>query len=92
LAGAELLETSRITLPVPEPWLSWIRELRTGGHTMQEALDVAAEFEDRITRLTATSPLPEHPNRATADEWLIYAYEEAWNGWAVRAGGGGQEG
>jgi len=77
--GAELLETGRITLPMPEPWLSWIRDLRTGGHTMAEALAAAADLEDRIITLTVKSPLPEHPGRAMADKWLISAYQDAWH-------------
>lgn len=30
--GVELLETGRISLPLREPWLSWLRDLRQGGH------------------------------------------------------------
>jgi hypothetical protein len=76
--GVELLETGWITLPMPEPWLTWIRELRQGGHSMAEALDAAAGLEEHITRLTASSPLPEYPDREAADRWLIRAYQEAW--------------
>jgi len=50
--GVELLQTGRITLPVPELWRTYIRELRTGGHPMDEALEVAADLERQITRLT----------------------------------------
>jgi hypothetical protein len=52
--GVELLETGRITLPMPQPWLTWIRDLRTGGHTMEEALDAAAGLEDRIRTLLSS--------------------------------------
>lgn len=72
--GVELLETGRMTLPVPEPWRTYIRELRIGRHSMQEALDVAADLEQQIIALTATSPLPEHPDRDKADRWLTDAY------------------
>lgn len=76
--GVELLETGRITLPMPQPWLTWIRDLRTGGHTMREALDAAAGLENRIRTLLTTSPLPEHPDYVAADRWLISAYQQAW--------------
>jgi len=76
--GVELLETGRITLPVPEPWLTGIRKLRTGGYSMQWALDVTEDLEQRIRELTGTSLLPEHPDREAADRWLISAYETAW--------------
>jgi hypothetical protein len=76
--GVELLETGRISLPVPEPWRTWITELRTGGHSMAEALRTAAELEDRIRALLDLSPLPEHPDYAAADAWLIRVYRNAW--------------
>ncbi|GAB3156296.1 hypothetical protein GCM10027258_62500 [Amycolatopsis stemonae] len=76
--GVELLETGRITLPMPEPWRTWIRDLRQGKHTQQEAIDAAADLEARIETLIGTSELPYKPNRVRADEWLIDAYEAAW--------------
>lgn len=76
--GVELLETGRITLPVPEPWRTWIRELRVGKHTMAEALEVAGDLEAHITLLTDTSDLPEHPDRDRADRWLTMAYQGSW--------------
>lgn len=80
LQGVELMETGRITLPVPEPHRRWLRELRTGGHSMQEALDNTAALEARLRVLTddVTSPLPDHPDYAAADQWLISAYQSAW--------------
>lgn len=87
MQGVELLQTGRITLPVPEPWRTWLRDLRVGKHTMAEALDAAAGFEQRLQRLTSTSPLaseadpcplPFRPNYAAADRWLIKAYRRSW--------------
>jgi uncharacterized protein len=74
LQGVELLETGRISLPVPEPHRTWIRELRVGRHTMAEALEVAEDCERHIKALLETSHLPEHPDRAKADRWLADAY------------------
>lgn len=76
--GVELLETGKITLPIPEPWLSWLRELRRGEHTKDEALDAAAELDARLEKLAQTTPLPEHPDHAAADEWLVRVHREAW--------------
>lgn len=77
LQGVELLETGHISLPVPEPHRTWIRELRVGQHTMQEALELAEECEQRIKGLLVTSHLPEHPDRDKADRWLVNAYLES---------------
>lgn len=78
MQGAELLETGRITLPVPEPARNWIRELRTGGHSMREALEAAEECERQIKVLLDTSPLPEKPDYGAMDRWLVSAYERSW--------------
>lgn len=76
--GVELLKTGAITLPMPEPWLTWIRDLRQGLHTQQEAIDAAAELEAELETLTRTSPLAERPDMKRADRWLINAYQSAW--------------
>jgi uncharacterized protein len=81
LQGVELMETGRITLPVPEPDRTWLRELRVGQHTMAEALERAEECDRRICDLqgrSGKSPLPEHPDYEAADAWLISAYQRAW--------------
>jgi uncharacterized protein len=87
--GVELLETGRITLPVPEPWRTAIRELRAGGHSMEWALSMAADLERRITELLGTSPLREHPDREAADRFLIGAYQCAWSAHADPGGSAG---
>ena len=83
--GVELLETGRITLPVPEPWLSWLRDLRQGGHTKDEALEAAAELEARLGDLLVTSPLPEEPAWDEAGRWLVEVYRRTWDAQAQPA-------
>ncbi|WP_086843147.1 DNA polymerase beta superfamily protein [Amycolatopsis kentuckyensis] len=76
--GVELLETGRMTLPIAEPWLTWLRDLRRGKHTREEAVAAAAELEDRLDRLTrGASPLPEEPDRDWANRFLVHAYQSA---------------
>ncbi|MFK0247999.1 DNA polymerase beta superfamily protein [Amycolatopsis azurea] len=77
--GVELLETGRITLPVPEPWLGWLRDLRQGGKTRDEALEAAESLEHRLDELVrGASPLPEEPDTGWVDAWLVQAYLRAW--------------
>lgn len=76
--GVELLETGRITLPVPEPWQTWLRDLRQGKHSQDEALEAASELERRLEKLIDSSPLPERPDADWADEWLVRAHASAW--------------
>jgi len=77
--GVELLETGRIRLPIAEPWLTWLRALRTGGKTKEEALEAAGDLEARLEDLLSTSPLPPHPDREAADRWMIEAYLSTWS-------------
>lgn len=84
--GVELLTTGFITLPMPEPWRTWIVELRTGGHSMTDALEVAEDLEKQLRELITTSPLPERPDRKAADAWLISAYRCAWERARLDAG------
>lgn len=77
--GVELMETGRISLPIREPWLSWLRDLRQGRHSKAEALEAAAELEAVIEQLLVTSPLPPTPDERAADAWLVSAYERFWS-------------
>jgi len=77
--GVELLETGRITLPIPEPWLTWLRDLRHGRHTRQEALDAAAELEARLDKLADRTDLPARPDHDAANAWLVDAYRSTWD-------------
>lgn len=76
--GVELLQTGRITLPMPEPWRTYLRDMRQGRVAKQEALDQASDLETHLIRLAETSPLPERPDRERANRWLIDTYQEMW--------------
>lgn len=76
--GVELLETGRITLPMPDPWLTWIRDLRQGKHSQEEAIEAAADLEAKLQQLRDSSWLPKNPDRERADRWLIAAYQTTW--------------
>jgi hypothetical protein len=78
--GVELLETGRISLPVREPWLTWLRDLRQGKRSRDEALEAATELEARIEQLLLTSPLPQVPRKDEANAWLIDAYRSSRDG------------
>jgi uncharacterized protein len=78
--GVELLREGRISLPLAEPWLSWCRALRRGERSKQEALEAAADLERQLVELRETSPLPQWPDRAAVDAWLVDAHQRAWAG------------
>ena len=77
--GVELLETGRITLPMPPVERALVREIRMGRIPMADALRAAADLEERLRELILTSPLREEPDREAADAWLVSAYQRAWS-------------
>ena len=80
LQGVELLTTGRITLPMPEPHRTWLRQLRHGEHTKTEALERADALLAKLNYLRTNADLPEHPDRERIDSWLIGVYEGWWHG------------
>lgn len=78
LQGVELLETGSISMPIAEPWLTWLQELRRGEHTKDEALDAAASLEARLEDLCQSSPLRAEPDHDAANTWLVSAYQRTW--------------
>lgn len=76
--GVELLETGRMTLPMPPAERSVVRLIRQGEMVMAEALDIALRLESRIRELTEHGPLRAEPDRESCDTWLISAYQRSW--------------
>lgn len=77
--GIEYLETGRISLPIPEPYLTKLREVRTGQWTLEAVLEWVYELEARLVELGDTSPLPALPDFEWANDWLHRSYEEYWS-------------
>ena len=77
--GCELLETGRITLPMPERERDAVMACRTGDMSMEDCLSEAECLEDSLKRLMETSTLQEHPDREAVNRWLIEMYQEWWD-------------
>ena len=69
--------TGPVTLPMPDEWRDWLRQLRRGEHTKEEALAAVEDLEAQLATLLHTSHLPE-PARAAADAWLVEVYRPTW--------------
>jgi hypothetical protein len=80
LQGIELLSTGRITLPVPEPGLSYLRSVRSGERGLDEVIEAVTEAEAALGRLRDSADVPDEPDRAWVDGWLHRSYEEFWAG------------
>lgn len=78
MQGVELLSTGGITLPIPEPDRTWLKNLRIGTYTKQDALDRIAAHRAELEALMATTPLPDRPDPREIDCWLIEMYQSYW--------------
>ena len=78
LQGVELLTTGRITLPMPEPDLSYLRSIRRGEVGLNEVVEAVAIAETHLTQLRDSSSLPGQPDRHWVDNWLHRAHLDYW--------------
>jgi uncharacterized protein len=76
--GIELMETGRITLPMPEAQRQEVIGFRTGKYSFEDCLDRAEELENKLIAAAEASDLSEHPDRKTIDAWLIEAHKYHW--------------
>ncbi len=78
LQGKELLQTGHITLPMPEPYRSILRELRKGAYSKQYALDWIDDLQDGLAVLTEKVDLPEQADMMKLNRWLMDTYTDWW--------------
>jgi uncharacterized protein len=78
--GLELLETGRLTLPMPEPERSRVMAIRTGERTFEETIAEVDEVEQRLADALERTVASPEPDRAAVDRFLVEAYRRAW-GW-----------
>jgi uncharacterized protein len=76
--GAELLSTGRITLPVPGPELSRLREVRSDRWPLADVLTWLAGLEADLTALGGSSDLPPDPDWRWINGWLHRTYLDHW--------------
>ena len=76
--GVELLETGRITLPMPEPWRGAALAIRQGKPLLPVVTAAISSFEERLTKLLETSPLPDEPDYDRVNRFLVEAYQDYW--------------
>jgi len=76
--GLEFLQTGRLTLPMAEPARSWLYALRSGEIPQAEMLRRAEELEGALRDAIETSKLPEEPDHAKVEAWMVQQYREVW--------------
>ncbi|MGQ0631110.1 MAG: nucleotidyltransferase domain-containing protein [Sporichthyaceae bacterium] len=76
--GIEYLRTGRITLPIPEPDLAALREVRRGEWELPAVMEWLVRIEAELTETARRSPLPEHPDLDWVNAWLHRSYTAHW--------------
>jgi uncharacterized protein len=76
--GREMLETGRLELPMSEPERSRILAVRSGEVPYEEAVAWIEEAERELETAHERSRLPDQPDRARVDAWLVDAYQRSW--------------
>lgn len=78
--GLELVESGRLTLPMPEAERSRVMAIRLGERSFEEAIAEIDEVEERLAEAVERTSLPPEPDRERVDAFLVDAYRRAW-GW-----------
>lgn len=63
---------------MPEPDRSLSRSVRAGDFALPQVLELASDLERRIETEMARGTLPERPDAARIDRFLIDAYQATW--------------
>lgn len=79
LQGIELLSMGRLTLPLPAAERALVLAVRRGEHSLDDVLKLAHDLESRLTAAWAVSPLPDEPDRAYVEAWMMQVYLDNWN-------------
>lgn len=78
LQGVELMQTGKITYPVPEPDGQWLKDLRVGKHSMTDALERIGYLQAELSRLEYEADLPSEPDWPAINAFLSRMYREWW--------------
>lgn len=84
LQGIELVTTGRLSLPMRAEDLAQAMAVKRGEATLDHALAlIDATREELVTALESRSVLPDEPDRAGVDAWLVAAHRRHWaeRGW-----------
>ena len=79
LQGAELLSTGRISLPMRDAERELVVKVRTGGFTLAEVSGLIIDVEKKLDQAYFNSTLPEQPDRAAVEAWMLKTYLRAWS-------------
>jgi predicted nucleotidyltransferase len=77
--GVELAEHGKITLPVTSVDRRFLRDVRHGDYSLDMVLRVADEMEGQMKAAFDRSPLPDKPDYAAVEQFMLRAYSSWWS-------------
>lgn len=81
IQGLEYARTGDITVPMNVADRMFLLDVRTGGVTLEHAMQLAETNETELRRVLLDSKdcvLPDDPDREAVDQFLVHAYTTAW--------------
>jgi hypothetical protein len=81
IQGCELLSTGKITLPMEDGHRKYLRALRTGYYTKEQALEQIEYYDDELRDLMVKTKgdWPDKPDMKKINQWLMATYRSWWN-------------
>lgn len=76
--GIELMETGRLTLPMPEVQRRDVLAIRRGEITFDTCMSQLGSIERELKDSIETSSLRAEPDRESVEKWMIWIYKEEW--------------
>ena len=78
LQGIEYMRTGSFTIPMPAEERDLILAVRTGEVSENDVLTLAGELESDLKGAIDSSGLPDSPDYASVNSFLINAYQRVW--------------
>lgn len=76
--GLELMRSGEISIPMNDRDLTTLQEVRQGGRTKEWCLNEAVILENKLETAMAHSRLPDQPDYARINMWLVDAHLRHW--------------
>jgi predicted nucleotidyltransferase len=76
--GVQLAASGRIDLPIPEDDRQFMLRIRRGEITLEQVLRSADEMERTMKACFDQSKLPDQPNYAAVESWMLDTYMRTW--------------
>lgn len=78
IQGIELLDTGRITLPMPRQDREYLLRVRRGEVSKVDVLHMSGQLEKLLREQGESADLPPAPDYSAINRWLIETYQRTW--------------